>query len=146
MNSEWIEAQLEAVEVIARQMRRRYAVGADEYEDMLSEGYVALCVLAKQADGNTPPSTQEVIRRTRNAMSAHMMRLMRKPRTSVLRTDYPEPETGESQVEQAIRELDLIDRLAILAYLRGVDVRAINKALGVSYRRINHLITEVFGD
>ena len=144
MDSQWVETQLATVEVIARQMRRRYTVRVDEYEDMLSEGYVALCVLAKQADGGTPPSAQEVIRRVRNAMSAHMMRLMRKQNTSVLSTDYPEK--GESRVEQAITELDLIDRLAIRAYLRGVDVRSIDKELSVSYRRIKHLITGVFGD
>lgn len=144
MNEAWIIERMSAVKVVANQMRRRYSVRIDEFDDLVAEGYVALCSLAKQTDGDNPPPAQEVIRRVRNAMSAHMMKLMRKESTSVLSQDFPEE--GDSHVEQAINELDLIDRLAVRAYLRGVDLRSIDKELGVSYRRLKSLVTGVFGE
>ena len=130
-----------AVKEIAQQMRRRYSCPIDEYDDIVSEGYLVLCEL----DEITPKV--EVVRKVRNAIAAYMMRsLRRSDRSSPLYADDDSEAPQDDVFGRRVNDLPIFDRLAVKAYLRGVSFRDIEAELGVSYKRIYALLGEVFGD
>ena len=151
--NDWIEANMVVVEGVANQMRRRYHCPIDEVDDIISEGYVALCEMAQlawsahsfEAGVVVYPETHEVVRKVRNAIAAYMMRSRR--RTNKSRPIYDKEDFKEQEVDavtRKIEELPLAERLAVKAYLRGVSYRDVESELGVSFARIGVLVKEVF--
>ena len=137
--SQFLVSQLPLLEKIAAELSKRYRIPPKLLADLQQEGSLALVELFKQSE--LLPPRDAVVRAARNAMAAFAMRELRHSRRERPGT-LPDQEE-ESSVEFDFTGLNIEERLAVQAYMRGISVRDIREALGINYQQLKKLLSSV---
>ena len=117
------------VKAAAKNASAMPGVTKDDIDDMIQEAWLAL------AEAEFPPASS-ARRIARNAAVSYARRL--RGRTVPLYENTAGAEPGLAAPD--LEHLKPVERLAVLAWRRGISVRDIDKALGVSYTALKELI------